>query len=72
MPAEVFAQDEQTVIRNFSMIEGLPAEGFSREITLEPKEISITSYDEKFLLKVLALIEEHMDDEKFLHRRTQS
>ena len=38
---------------------------FSREITLEPREISITSFDEKFLQKVLSIIEAHMDDENF-------
>lgn len=38
---------------------------FSKEITLEPKQISITSLDEKFITKVLAIIEEHMDDETF-------
>jgi DNA-binding response OmpR family regulator len=40
-------------------------ERFSREITIGPKQISITSMDEKFLGKVLAIIEEHMDDEQF-------
>lgn len=38
---------------------------FSREITLEPRQIAITSLDEKFLRKVLDIIEAHMDDEKF-------
>ena len=38
---------------------------FSREITLEPKHIALNSLDEKFLQKVLALIETHMDDEDF-------
>lgn len=40
-------------------------ERFSQGITLEPKQISITSMDEKFLTKVLAIIETHMDDENF-------
>jgi signal transduction histidine kinase/ligand-binding sensor domain-containing protein/CheY-like chemotaxis protein len=40
-------------------------ERFSREITIGPKQISITSMDEKFLTKVLAIIEAHMDDEGF-------
>ena len=40
-------------------------ERFSREVTLEPKQISITSLDEKFLTKVLAIIEDRMDDESF-------
>jgi DNA-binding response OmpR family regulator/two-component sensor histidine kinase len=40
-------------------------ERFSRQITLEPIEITISSLDEKFLEKVLAIIEQHMDDEHF-------
>ena len=40
-------------------------EKFSREITLEPKHISVSSLDEKFLAKVMAIVEEHMEDEKF-------
>ena len=38
---------------------------FSREITLEPKQIAITSFDERFLTKVLSIIEDHIDDEMF-------
>lgn len=38
---------------------------FSREITLESKRIQISSLDEKFLAKVLVLIEDHMADESF-------
>lgn len=38
---------------------------FSREITLEPKDISITSLDEKFLNKAISLVEEHMNDENY-------
>jgi signal transduction histidine kinase/DNA-binding response OmpR family regulator/ligand-binding sensor domain-containing protein len=40
-------------------------ERFSKEITLEPKQIAITSFDEKFLKKVMAVIEDHMSDESF-------
>ena len=40
-------------------------ERFSREIVLKPKDIIINSYDEKFILKVMAIIEEHMADETF-------
>ena len=40
-------------------------ERFSREITLEPKHISVSSLDEKFLAKVMAIVEEHMDNENF-------
>jgi signal transduction histidine kinase/ligand-binding sensor domain-containing protein/DNA-binding response OmpR family regulator len=40
-------------------------ERFSKEITLEPKQIAITSFDEKFLKKVMAVVEDHMSDESF-------
>ena len=59
------ADELKLIIRNRIEERRKLRERFSREITLEPKEISITSYDEKFLLKVLAIIEEHMDDENF-------
>ena len=32
---------------------------------LEPAQIAISSLDEKFLTKVLGLIEAHMEDENF-------
>ena len=38
---------------------------FSREVTLQPMDISITPLDEKFLNKAIKLIEEHIKDEKF-------
>jgi AraC-like DNA-binding protein len=40
-------------------------EKFSKDITLEPKHITITSLDEQFLKKVLDIIEHHMEDENF-------
>ncbi|MDX9948823.1 MAG: response regulator, partial [Bacteroidales bacterium] len=40
-------------------------ERFSREILLQPSEVTVTSADEKFLNKAIALIEERMKDEKF-------
>lgn len=40
-------------------------ERFSRELYLEPANISVTSTDEKFLQKVLKIIEEHMSDCEF-------
>ena len=40
-------------------------ERFKREITIEPKQIQISSLNEKFLEKVLAMIESHMEDENF-------
>lgn len=40
-------------------------ERFGREITLEPRQIAITSLDEKFVKKVMDIIEAHIDDEHF-------
>ena len=40
-------------------------ERFSREITLEPADIAITSEDETFLNKAVSLIEAHLKDEGF-------
>ena len=40
-------------------------ERFSREITLEPMDISITSMDEKFLKQAIEIVEEHITEEKF-------
>ncbi|MEN8229452.1 MAG: ATP-binding protein [Bacteroidota bacterium] len=40
-------------------------ERFSNEITLDPREVVITSVDEKFLTKVMAIIDNHMGNEKF-------
>ncbi|GAH78843.1 unnamed protein product, partial [marine sediment metagenome] len=46
-------------------------ERFSREITLEPKDIAITSADEKFLQRAMAIIEDHMADFEFEVRNFQ-
>jgi len=40
-------------------------ERFSREITLEPSEISITPLDEKFLERAIETVERHLSDENF-------
>lgn len=40
-------------------------ERFSREVTLEPKDIAITSVDEKFLNRAIGIIEDHMGDFEF-------
>lgn len=40
-------------------------EHFSRQITLEPSSIDITSVDEKFLRQVMQIIEAHMEDVAF-------
>ncbi|WP_373517073.1 helix-turn-helix domain-containing protein, partial [Pricia sp.] len=38
---------------------------FSKNISLDPKEITVTSMDEKFLNEVLALFEERYSDSEF-------
>lgn len=40
-------------------------EKFSKEITLEPKDIAITSADEKFLKRVLEIVEKNISNENF-------
>lgn len=40
-------------------------ERFSRNIALPPKEIAVTSYDEKFLLRAMTIIEQHLSDPDF-------
>ncbi|MEX2231301.1 MAG: hybrid sensor histidine kinase/response regulator transcription factor, partial [Cyclobacteriaceae bacterium] len=59
------ADELKLIVRNRIEERRRMRERFSKEITLEPKQISITSLDEKFLSKVLAIIEEHMEDEHF-------
>ena len=38
---------------------------FSREVTIQPKNISVTSVDERFLNHALAIMEAHLADEQF-------
>ena len=40
-------------------------ERFSREVTLQPHDISITPLDEKFLNRAIEIVEKHMNDENF-------
>jgi signal transduction histidine kinase/ligand-binding sensor domain-containing protein/DNA-binding response OmpR family regulator len=40
-------------------------ERFSRDISLQPKEIAVTSYDEKFLQRTMDIIERHLTDSEF-------
>ncbi len=46
-------------------------ERFSRNVKLEPKDIAITSTDEKFLNRVISIIEEKMGDFEFDARTLQ-
>ena len=59
------ADELRLIVRNRIEERNKMKERFSREVTLEPRQISITSLDEKFITKVLAIIEAHMDDEDF-------
>jgi signal transduction histidine kinase/DNA-binding response OmpR family regulator len=38
---------------------------FSREVTIQPKNISVTSVDERFLNHALKVMEEHLGDDQF-------
>lgn len=40
-------------------------EKFSKEITLEPKDVAVTSTDEKFLTRVLEIVEKNVSNENF-------
>ena len=40
-------------------------ERFSLDISLKPKEISVTSYDEKFLHRAMDIVEGHLADSEF-------
>jgi len=52
-------------INNLIQQRKLLRERFSRELTLEASDISITSADEKFLNRIIEVIEEHMGDYQF-------
>ena len=59
------ADELKLIVRNLIEQRKKVRERFSREITLEPKQIAITSFDEKFLNKVMTVIEDHIGDENF-------
>ncbi|MEO5602789.1 MAG: ATP-binding protein [Cyclobacteriaceae bacterium] len=59
------ADELKLIVRNRIEERRKMRERFSREVTLEPRQISITSLDEKFLTKVLGIIEARIDDENF-------
>ncbi|MVM33171.1 tetratricopeptide repeat protein [Spirosoma sp. HMF4905] len=40
-------------------------ERFSREIRIQPKDITVTSADEKFLMRVIRIVEENMSNAEF-------
>lgn len=58
---------QELVVRIKNLIEQrkMLRERFSRDIRLQPKDISVTSEDEKFLSKTIAIIEEHINNFDF-------
>ena len=38
---------------------------YRKEVILEPKEVAVTSIDEKFLTKIINIIEVHISDTEF-------
>ena len=59
------ADELKLIVRNLIEQRKKVRERFSRGVTLEPKQIAITSFDEKFLNKVMTIIEDHIGDENF-------
>ncbi|MEX2231300.1 MAG: two-component regulator propeller domain-containing protein [Cyclobacteriaceae bacterium] len=64
--AKPFDADElKVIVKNHIESQRKMRERFSREITLQPTQIQVSSLDEKFLEKILRLIEAHMEDDDF-------
>ncbi len=59
------AEELRLIVRNHIESQKRTREKFAREVTLEPKGIRLNSLDERFLQKVLSIIETHMADEDF-------
>jgi DNA-binding response OmpR family regulator len=59
------AAELQLIVRNHIEERRKMRERSSRGMILEPKYLSITSLDERFLRRVLDIIEKHMEDENF-------
>jgi signal transduction histidine kinase/DNA-binding response OmpR family regulator len=55
----------QAKIQNLIQLKKNIREVFKSKMNIEPKDISITSLDEKFMAKALDIIEEHMADTSF-------
>jgi signal transduction histidine kinase/DNA-binding NarL/FixJ family response regulator len=55
----------QTRVRNLIQQRINLREKFSRSVSLEPKDIAITSADERFLNRIIAIIGEHLKDYQF-------
>ena len=59
------ARELQTRIKNLILQREKLRERFSRTVILKPKDIAITSPDETFLEKVMAIVENHLSDSEF-------
>jgi DNA-binding response OmpR family regulator len=59
------AHELQLRIRNLIEIRHLLRERFSRQIRVQPADITVNSADEKFLQRVLRIVEENMGDSEF-------
>jgi DNA-binding response OmpR family regulator len=58
-------EELQLRIRNLLESRRKLRERFSRQVTINPKEITVTSTDERFLQKALAIMEAHMANADF-------
>lgn len=64
--AKPFDSDELLILlKNRIEQRQILRERFSKEITLQPKDITITSADEQFLQQALDIVEQHMGDFNF-------
>jgi len=59
------ARELQTRVRNLIRQRALLRDRFSRTVILKPQDIAITSPDEVFLKKVMAIVERHLGDSDF-------
>jgi len=59
------AEELQIRVKNLIALRHKLQEKFKQQMVLRPSEISITSFDEAFLKKTVAVVEEHLEDESF-------
>jgi signal transduction histidine kinase/DNA-binding response OmpR family regulator len=59
------AEELQIRVKNLIALRRKLQEKFKKQMVLQPSEISITSVDEAFLKKAVAMVEEHLEDESF-------
>ncbi len=59
------ARELELRIRNIMETRRRLRERFAREVRLQPKDIAVSSTDEKFMEKVMAIVEAHLGDAEF-------